>query len=89
MVTKSNFDLIVALCESRQELVQAGIFISLYELTQGHLDNAYHTIGACSRIAYLLRLHQLSDYGNAIDTVNAIPNLETIPTWWGVMIMDR
>lgn len=61
-VCKYHFSLFLSLKDPSIELIQAGLCITLYEYAHCITERAYITVGACARMANLLRLYNA---GNA------------------------
>ncbi|KAL3493503.1 fungal-specific transcription factor domain-containing protein [Aspergillus germanicus] len=69
------------------QLVQAGLYLSVYELGSSSLEAASISIGTCARIGYSLRLN--------VDNSRYLPDMlwiqaeEKRRTWLGVYMLDR
>ncbi|KAL2820634.1 fungal-specific transcription factor domain-containing protein [Aspergillus granulosus] len=69
------------------QLVQAGLFVTVYELGSNMLEAASLSIGTCARLGYGLRLN--------IDSSQYLPDIMWIQaeerrrTWLGVYMLDR
>ncbi|KAH7071841.1 hypothetical protein BKA63DRAFT_58556 [Paraphoma chrysanthemicola] len=62
------------------QLIQAGLFISIYEYTTCHPDKALVTIDTCIRLSYQLGLHKKPECPGRSEGWN---------TWWGLRIFER
>ncbi|KAL2793291.1 fungal-specific transcription factor domain-containing protein [Aspergillus keveii] len=73
-------------------VLQANIFIALYELGHGLYPNAYMTIGACARYLYVLGINGTSSRKvnmNPPRPTSMIEVEERRRAWWAVVILDR
>ncbi|KAL6815024.1 hypothetical protein J3E69DRAFT_346604 [Trichoderma sp. SZMC 28015] len=70
------------------QVLQATIFIALYEMGQAVYPAAYWTVGTCARYGIALGLDQLMTNNNDLDG----PWMEVEEkrrSWWGVLALDR
>jgi hypothetical protein len=73
-------------------ILQANIFIALYELGHGLYPNAYMTIGACARYLYVIGINGTSSRKvnmNPPRPTSKIEVEERRRAWWAVVILDR
>ncbi|KAL4964255.1 uncharacterized protein BDV14DRAFT_78055 [Aspergillus stella-maris] len=73
-------------------VLQANIFIALYELGHGLYPTAYMTIGACARYMYALGINGTSSRNvnmNPPRPMSLVDVEERRRTWWAVVILDR
>ncbi|KAL2849305.1 fungal-specific transcription factor domain-containing protein [Aspergillus pseudodeflectus] len=73
-------------------VLQANIFIAIYELGHGLYPNAYMTIGTCARYMYVLGINGTSTRNvnmNPPRPTSLIEVEERRRAWWAVVILDR
>lgn len=80
-------------------LVQAGVWLAIYEYAQGHPDDAFAFMACCARMAYRLGMqrhcHKPSTSNKSVKIGSrkgsglALKNREAINTWWGMIIWER
>ncbi|KAJ0416860.1 hypothetical protein BJY00DRAFT_325886 [Aspergillus carlsbadensis] len=73
-------------------VLQANIFIALYELGHGLYPSAYMTIGACARYMYALGINGTSSRNvnmNPPRPMSLVDIEERRRAWWAVVILDR
>jgi hypothetical protein len=73
-------------------ILQAKIFIALYELGHGLYPNAYMSIGACARYLYVLGINGTSSRKvnmNPPRPTSMIEVEERRRAWWAVVVLDR
>jgi hypothetical protein len=61
-------------------LIQAGLFISIYEYAHGRPDSALASIDTCTRMAYKVGIHQKPERPGWSESWN---------TWWAIRILER
>jgi hypothetical protein len=69
------------------QLVQAGLYLTVYELGSSLLEAASMSIGTCARIGYSLRLNV--DNPRFLPDTMCIQSEEKRRTWLGVYMLDR
>ncbi|CEN62961.1 hypothetical protein ASPCAL09589 [Aspergillus calidoustus] len=69
------------------QLVQAGLYLTVYELGSSLLEAASMSIGTCARIGYSLRLNV--DNPQFLPDTMCIQSEEKRRTWLGVYMLDR
>jgi hypothetical protein len=77
---KTLFTQIQVLRRPSIHLIQAGIFISIYEYAHGRPDSALASIDICARMAYKSRVHQKPERPGWSEAWN---------TWWAIRIFER
>jgi len=71
-------------------VVQAGVLISLYELGQGIYPDAYLSIAACARYAYVLGIGISEHDGTQTrKSLTQVEMDESRRAWWAIVILDR
>ncbi|KAL4981918.1 hypothetical protein BDW68DRAFT_183027 [Aspergillus falconensis] len=73
-------------------VLQANIFIALYELGHGLYPNAYMTIGACARYMYVLGIKGTGSRNVSMNPPRPTSMIEVEErrrAWWAVVILDR
>lgn len=72
-------------------VLQAGIFIALYEIGQAIFPAAYMSVGACARYGTALGLEKLMDNNdnNGKPDGSWLAIEESRRVWWAILIMDR
>ncbi|KAK4140139.1 uncharacterized protein C8A04DRAFT_15211 [Dichotomopilus funicola] len=80
-------------------LIQAGLLLAVYEYARGHADDAFTSLGECTRMAYAAHI-----WRNISPPRPPNANLEDLPghsassyldaeeatnTWWGLIICER
>jgi hypothetical protein len=80
LYAKTFFTQLQVVLPASAQVVQAGIFISIYEYAHGEADKALMTIDNCTRLAYKAGIHWKP----------ACPGWsEGWNTWWAVRIFER
>lgn len=69
-------------------VLQATIFIALYEMGHAIYPAAYLTVGACARYGIALGLDKLMTDNSGFDT-SLMEIEEKRRSWWGVLALDR
>ncbi|KAH7084124.1 hypothetical protein FB567DRAFT_75897 [Paraphoma chrysanthemicola] len=77
---KSFLAQLLAVLPTSIQLIQAGLFISMYEYATLKSDQALMTIDTCIRIAYELGIHKKPECPGWNEGWN---------TWWGLRIFER
>ncbi|KAL5364662.1 hypothetical protein BJX96DRAFT_137848 [Aspergillus floccosus] len=87
-VCKYTHSLFVSLKEPCIELIQSGVMIALYEYAQCMEDQAYLTIGTCSRMANAIGLYSAaSDISQTSELTNDLE--EKMSLLLGIYVVDR
>lgn len=68
------------------DLVQCRLLLALYEINHGATDEAYMSLGMCSRMGTVLGLHRHLQQPGHDDWALAE---EKRRTWWAIIILDR
>lgn len=69
-------------------VLQATVFLALYEIAHGIYPAAYSTVGACARYGFALGLDKEASRWEH-DPVRWVESEERHRAWWGVIILDR
>jgi hypothetical protein len=77
---KTLFTQIQVLRRPTIHLIQAGIFISIYEYAHGRPDSALASIAICARMAYKAGIHHKPEVPGWSQAWN---------TWWAIRIFER
>lgn len=77
---KTLFTQIQVLRRPSIHLIQAGIFISIYEYAHGRPNSALASIDICARMSYKAGIHQNPE---------RLGRSETWNTWWAIRIFER
>ncbi|KAF7590277.1 hypothetical protein BBP40_003014 [Aspergillus hancockii] len=72
------------------KLLQAGLLIALYEISNAIHPAAYLTVGHCARLGHAMGVHQRSNAPQMLNRPGTWVELEERRrTWWAVIILDR
>lgn len=72
------------------KVLQAGLLIALYEISNAIYPAAYLMVGHCARLGHAMGIHQMNDAPQLLSQPSTWVELEERRrTWWAVMILDR
>jgi hypothetical protein len=72
------------------ELVQSRLLMALYEINHGATDEAYMSLGTCSRAGIVLGLDQHMQWRQTDSSQQSWSDFEEERrTWWAIIILDR
>lgn len=89
LILKGMFSVLQAAGQASTELIQAGLLIASYEHCQALHQEAWLSIGACSRMGHVLGLHR-SIKSHLPTAEISRDSLETRRClWWGIVVLER
>lgn len=75
------------------ELVQAWILLAIYELMQVNSQRGWVSAGRCSRLVYLMRLHEIDSPKSGIECAPDKASLAEVEerrrTFWSAYVLDQ
>jgi hypothetical protein len=71
------------------ELIQAGLLIASYEYCQALGQDAWLSIGVCSRMGYVLGLHKTVKSHIPTEDISGASFETRKCVWWGIVVLER